>query len=122
MADNFDKWDQQELAKDRTETKKEKDDRKQFKSALKNRRNEFRKRVKEEEGIGTKSRQRERFKTPLTKAEQKSASRIKAMFSQGIWKKKLCSHGPLQGPKSTKILGMAGGLWLWMGTCAPEAS
>ena len=46
MADNFDKWDQQELQKKRTEAKKEKDDRKEVKAALKNRRNEFRKRVK----------------------------------------------------------------------------
>ena len=83
MADNFDKWDQQELQKDRTDAKKEKDDRKQFKSALKNRRNGIRKRVKEEEGIGTKSRQRERFKTPLTNAETKDRKRYQTNVLPG---------------------------------------
>ena len=83
MADNFDKWDQQELQKDRTDAKKEKDDQKQFKAALKNRRNEFRKRVKEEEGTGTKSRQRERFKAPLTKAEAKDRKRYQTNVLPG---------------------------------------
>ena len=121
MADNFDKWDQQELQKAWTDAKKEKDNRKQFKYALKNRRNEFRKRVKEEEGIGTKSRQRERFKTPLTTAERKARKRYQTNVLPGELEEEVVQSWAPPLPKSTKILGMPGSLWLWMDMCAPEA-
>ena len=121
MADNFDKWDQQELQKAWTDAKKEKDNRKQFKYALKNRRNEFRKRVKEEEGIGTKSRQRERFKTPLTKEETKDRKRYQTNVLPGELEEEVVQSWAPPLPKSTKILGMPGSLWLWMDMCAPEA-
>jgi hypothetical protein len=69
LADNFDKYDQKDMEKDRVDAKKNKDDHKEFKAALKDRRKVFREKIKAEKKAEMKSRNRKRYKNPLTKAE-----------------------------------------------------
>ena len=74
MVENFDKWDQQEIHKDKEDAKKNKDDRKEFKQALKTRRKEFREKIKAEGSkhkTKCKDSLRERFRNPLTANERR---------------------------------------------------
>ena len=69
--DQFDKWDQQDIEKNKDDAKKNRSERKAFKKAFKALQKSFQEKVKKDEKNTVKSRDRKRIRTPLTEFERK---------------------------------------------------
>ena len=71
MVENFDKWDQQEIEDAKKKQKEAKVEQKEFKANLKDYRRHFREKIRSEKRAKIPSRDRDRFKEPLTRMERK---------------------------------------------------